>query len=105
MNKKNILKTIDNSAYVSLLAGAILVLVFEFTAVTILLKLAIILFGASFLMLSVLCGMKLYYLINQVKEGDKLLVDQAKESKPWLIVRLVISVILFVLMVTYFCLF
>lgn len=105
MSKKNILKTIDNSAYVSLLAGAVLVLVFEFTAITFLLKLAIILFGASFLMLSVLCGMKIYYLVNQVKEGDELLIDEKSDNKPWLIVRLVISILLFALMVTYFCLF
>ena len=54
MSKKDILKTLDNSSYVSLIAGAVLVLLFEFTASLVLLRLSIILFGAAFLILCVL---------------------------------------------------
>ena len=99
------LKTLDNSSYVSLIAGAILVFIFEFTASLLLLRLSIILFGAAFLILGVLCVMKLRYMKSEAKEDDELLVDKNKESKPWTIVRLVISAIFFVLMITFLCLF
>lgn len=105
MTKKDILKTLDTASYVSLLAGSVLVLIFEFTAVLVLLKLSIILFGASFLMLCVLMSLKLYYIKHETKEQDVLLVDLTKESKPWIIVRLVLSAILFVMMIVFLCLY
>ena len=105
MSNKNMLKTLDNASYVSILAGAILVLFFEIFANLLLLKLAIISFGASFLMLIVLSVMKLYFMLNEVKENDELLVDRSKESKVWLIVRLVAAIILFVLMIVFLCIY
>lgn len=105
MTKKDILKALDNASYISIISASMLVLIFEFTAVLFLLKLSIILFGASFLMLGVLCGLKLYLMKNEIKENDELLVDKTKESKPWIIVRLILSAILFVLMVVFFCLY
>jgi Ca2+/Na+ antiporter len=105
MSKREMLKTLDNSSYVSLIAGAILVFIFEFTASLLLLRLSIILFGAAFLILGVLCVMKLKYMKNETKEDDELLVDKNKESKPWTIVRLVISAIFFALMIAFLCLF
>lgn len=105
MTKKNILKTLDYSSYFSLIAGAILVLVFEFTASLVVFKLALILFGAAFLILCVLCSFKLYYLKNETKESEELLVDKTKENKTWIIVRLVFSALFFALMITFLCLF
>ena len=105
MSKKDILKTLDNSSYVSLIAGAVLVLLFEFTASLVLLRLSIILFGAAFLILCVLSSMKLLFIKKETKENEELVVDSAKEKKTWIIVRLVFSAIFFVLMVTYLCLF
>ena len=105
MSKKDMLKTLDNSSYVSLIAGAILVFIFEFTASLVLLRLSIILFGAAFLILCVLSTMKLVYLNNEAKEDDELLVDKTKEKKAWIIVRLVFGAVFFALMVTFLCLF
>lgn len=105
MSKKDILKTLDNSSYVSLIAGAVLVLLFEFTASLVLLRLSIILFGAAFLILCVLSSMKLLFIKKETKENEELVVDLTKEKKTWIIVRLVFSAIFFVLMVTYLCLF
>ena len=105
MSKKDILKTLDNSSYVSLIAGAVLVLLFEFTASLVLLRLSIILFGAAFLILCVLSSMKLVFIKKETKENEELVVDVTKEKKTWIIVRLVFSAIFFVLMVTYLCLF
>lgn len=105
MSKKNILKTLDYASYVSIVIGAILVLFFEIFAKLLLLKFALIMFGASFLILIVFSVMKLHFMIHEIKENDELLVDKEKESKPWLIVRLVLSIILFVLMITFLCLY
>ena len=67
MSKRDILKTLDNSSYISLIAGAVLVFIFEFTANLLLLRLSIILFGAAFLILCVLSTMKLVFMKNETK--------------------------------------
>lgn len=105
MSKKQLLKTLDNSSYFSIIAGAILVLFFEIFAKPLLLKAAIILFATSFLILIVLSVMKLYFMINEITENDELLVDKVKESKAWLIVRLAVSIVLFVLMIVFLCIY
>ena len=105
MSKKNILKTLDNASYVSIVLGAILVLFFEIFAELLLLKFALILFGASFLILIVFSIMKLYFMQNEIKENDELLVDKTKESKVWIIVRLSLSIVFFALMITFLCLY
>ena len=105
MSKKDVLKTLDNSSYTSLIAGAVLVFIFEFTASLVLLRLSIILFGAAFLILCVLSSMKLYYMKNETKENDELLVDKTKEKKAWVITRLVFGAVFFALMIIFLCLF
>ena len=105
MSKRNLLKTLDYASYVSILTGAILILFFEFFAGLTLLKIALIAFGASFLILIVFSVMKLYFMIHEIKEDNELLVDRQKESKAWLIVRLIFSIIFFVLMIVFLCLY
>lgn len=105
MTKKDILKTLDTASFVSLLAGAVLILIFEFTASLVILKLAMILFGAAFLILCTLCSTKLFFMNKQIMENNELLVDKSKESKPWIITRIVLSAILFVMMIVFLCLF
>ena len=105
MSKRNMLKTLDNSSYTSLIAGAVLVFIFEFTANLVLLRLSIILFGAAFLILCVLSSMKLVFIKNETKENDELVVDKTKEKKAWIIVRLVFGAVFFALMITFLCLF
>ena len=105
MSKKEMLRTLDNSSYVSLIAGAVFVFIFEFTASLILLRLATILFGAAFLILAVLCVMKLKFMKEETKEEEELLVDKTKEKKAMIIVRLVFASVFFVLMVALMCFF
>lgn len=105
MSKKDLLKVLDNSSYCSLIAGAILVLVFQLTASIVVFRLAIILFGAAFLILCVMCSMKLYFMKHETKENEELVVDKTKDSKKWIIIRLVFSAVCFALMITFLCLF
>lgn len=105
MTKKNLLKTLDTASYVSLIVGACLVLIFEFVAELLVLRFSMILFGTAFLILCVLCSLKLYYLKHETKEDDELLINQKNENKTWIIVRLVFSALFFALMITFLCLF
>ena len=105
MTKKNLLKTLDYASYVSVVLGAVLVLFFEIFASLVVMKIAIIAFGASFLMLVILSAMKLYFMNNEIKENEELLVDKTKEKKPWLIVKLVLASLMFALMIVFLCIY
>ena len=105
MSKKEVLKTLDTASYFSLITAAILVLAFEFTAKLVIFKLSIILFAAAFLILCVLCIMKIIFLKHQTIENEELVVNKDKENKVWLIVRLILSAIFFALMITFLCFF
>jgi len=106
MTKKNVLKTLDTSSYFSLILASIFVLLYSINGFgfgeIIIMRLSIILYGAAFLMLVVLCVLKLIYMKNDTKENDEVLVDKTKESKPWLYVRLVFTAICFAFTVVFF---
>lgn len=105
MSKKNLLKTLDMASYTSMIIAAIMVVIFEFTSTLVVFRLSIVLFAAAFLILCVLNAMKLYFMKNETKEDDELLVDKTKEKKSWLITKLVLSACCFVLMIVFLCLF
>ena len=102
MSKKNMLKTLDLSSYFSLILASILVLIYEFVGEILVMRFSVILYGAAFLMLVVLCVLKLIFMKNETKENDEILVDKTTESKPWLYVRLVFSAICFAFTVVFF---
>lgn len=104
MKKKDMLKTLDYSSYFSLIAASILVLVYEFVGAMALMRISVILYGVAFLVLAVLCMVKLVFMHKQTTEDDCVLVDKAVESKPWLIVRLVFAAICFAFTVVFFAL-
>ena len=105
MTKKDMLKTLDYSSYFSLIVASVLVLLYEFVGQPILMKIAVVLYGAAFLILAVFCAFKLVYMKKETKENDELLVDKTKESKPWLIVRLVFAALSFAFTVVFFAVF
>ena len=102
MKKKDMLKTLDYSSYFSLIAASILVLCYQFFGAMALMRISVILYGVAFLILAVLCAMKIVFMHKETKENDELLVDKTKESKTWLIVRLVFSVLCFAFTVVFF---
>lgn len=105
MKKKDILKTLDYSSYFSLIAASILVLIYEFVGVPVIMKISVVLYGAAFLILTVLCSMKLVFMQKETKEDDELLVDKTKESRPWTIVRLIFSALCFAFTIVFFAMF
>ena len=102
MKKKDILKTLDYSSYFSLIAASVLVLLYEFFGAMVLMRISVVLYGAAFLMLAVLCAMKLVYIHKETKEDDEVLVDKTKENRTWLIVRLAFAVLCFAFTVVFF---
>ena len=105
MSKKELLNILDVSSYFSLITAAILELIFQITGILSVFRLAVILTAAAFLILCVLCSMKIFHMKKQTIENEELLVDKNKENIVWLIVRLVFSAILFALMITLLCFF
>ena len=102
MSKKNMLKTLDAGSYFSLILASILLLIYEFVGEILVMRFSVIFYGAAFLMLVVLCVLKLIYMKNETKENDEILVDKTTESKPWLYVRLVLTAIFFAFTVVFF---
>ena len=49
--------------------------------------------------------MKLYFMKHETKENEELVVDKTKDSKKWIIIRLVFAAVCFALMITFLCLF
>ena len=105
MTRKSMLTALDRGSYFSIASGAVLILLFEILASLVLLKIALIMFAASFLMLLVLCVMKLYFMLHETKEGEELLVDGTKEKKLWIILKLVVAAVLFTTMIAFLCVY
>ena len=101
MTKKVFLKLLDVSSYFALIGAAALIILFEFTGVLLAIRVAIILFGAAFLMFDVLTILRIFYLKKETKENDVLLVDKENTSLGWLIVRLCVGIILFVFTIVF----
>ena len=68
MSKKNMLKTLDAGSYFSLILASILLLIYEFVGEILVMRFSVIFYGAAFLMLVVLCVLKLIYMKNETKE-------------------------------------
>ena len=102
MSKKNMLKTLDAGSYFSLLLASAFLLLYEFIGEILIMRFSVILYGAAFLMLVVLCVLKLIFIKNETKENDEVLVEKTSENKSWLYVRLVFSAICFAFTVVFF---
>ena len=58
-------------------------------------RIAIILYGTAFLIYAVLMTLKIVFMQREIKEDGELLIDKAKTSLGWLIIRLILSILLF----------
>lgn len=105
MTKQNLLKILDIGSYVSLIIASILVLLYEFVGEAVLMKVSVVVYGVAFLMLVVLCVMKLIFMKHDAKENDELLVDKTKEKTALIYVKLVFGAICFAFTVVFFAMF
>ena len=105
MNKKDILKTLDISSFVSAIIATVLVLIFQFTGSVAVMKYAIIMYTVCFLILTIVLSIKVYMTFSkkyqaemveeQTAEGEK--TDENDTKKKTLsIVYLVLSALAFI---------
>ena len=104
MTKKDMLKAMDNAIYFSLIAASALVLLFEFTGVYFAVRVAVLLYGAAFLIFSALNITKIVFIKKNVTENETVLVEKNNNNLTWIIVRLILAVVAFAFTVVLFVL-
>ena len=95
MTKKDFLKTLDIASLISIVCATVFVLLYQFSGAYSLIKLAIIMYTASFLILVVFYAMQTYFVFAKTKQDDKLILEMNKKDKILLITKLVLSVLAF----------
>ena len=97
MSKKDILKTLDLASLISIVIATILVVVFEFVGSYSVIKFAIVMYTAAFLILVVFYSLKLYFSCAGTEENGEKIIEQTKKEKGFLIAKLVLGAIAFAL--------
>ena len=97
MSKKDILKTLDLASLISIVIATILVVIFEFVGEYNVIKFALVMYTASFLILVSFFSLKLYFSCAGTEEAGEKIIVQSKKEKGFLIAKLVLGVIAFAL--------
>ena len=96
MKKKDLLRTFDLASLAAIIIATIMVICYEFIGATNLLTLILIFYAAAALSLLVFHVLRLIYFVKDYKEDDVSLVDKNTEKKSMLILKIVLSSIIFV---------
>ncbi len=104
MNKKEILKVFDLSSLVALAVATVLVFIFQFTGNSLVVRYALVLYTASFLLLTVFLAVKTVFCFKKIKlDEDE--ADYTKKQKIFLCVKLALALVLFVFSLIIFILY
>ena len=104
MSKKDIFKILDISSFISAIIATVLVLIFQFTGNTLIMKYSIVMYVVCFLMLTIVLSIKVYmafskkYQVEMTEEnieGENFEENSAKK-KTLSIVYLVLSALAFI---------
>lgn len=96
MNKKELLKTLDLAGFVSIIVATILVLIFQFTGSSSVVKVALVMYSASFLIMTTLFALKTYFVYKKTELDGKIMFELDKKQRAFLITKLVLCFIIFV---------
>ncbi len=97
MNKKEVLRTLDLASFVAIILATIMVFIFQFVGDYVVIKVAVIMYAASFAIMTLFYALKLYYNIKKTMQNDELVVeDLNKKQKAFLITKLVLSALAFI---------
>ena len=96
MNKKDILKTLDIASMVSIFIATLLVFIYQFVGEYQVVRFAVIMYTASFLILTVFYALKTYFVFSKAQTEEGLISEQTTKDKAFLITKLVLSVLAFV---------
>ena len=98
MNKKDFLRTLDLASFVAIVIATILVFVFQLNGVYMVVKFSIIMYAASFALMSMFYTLTLVFNLKQTMQNDELVVDNMnKKQRATLIAKMVFSIIACVL--------
>ena len=96
MNKKDILKTLDIASIVSIFIATLLVFIYQFVGEYQVVRFAVIMYTASFLILTVFYAIKTYFVFSKTQENGEMMFEQTTKDKSFLITKLVLSALAFV---------
>lgn len=98
MNKKDFLKTLDLASFVAIIIATILVFVFQLNGEYMVIKFSIIMYAASFALMSVFYSLTLFFNLKKTTQNDELVVeDMNKKQRAFLITKIALSAIAFIL--------
>lgn len=95
MNKKEIIKILDLASFVAVIIATFLVVLFQITGIDFQIKLALVMYDATTLMLSVMFALKLAFSLKKQEDKDELFV-LSKKQLGFLITKLALSIIAFI---------
>ena len=95
MTKKDFLKTLDIASLISIVCATIFVFAYQFSGAYNLIKFAIIMYTASFLILTVFYGLQTYYVFAKTLQDGKPVCEMTKKDKIFLVTKFVLSVLAF----------
>lgn len=98
MNKKEVIKTLDISSFVSAVIATLLVLIFEFTGEYMVMKVSIVMYAACFLILITMLSIKVYNTFRKKEEvaGEETGEGSIKKEKVTAVLLLVGACVAFI---------
>ena len=96
MKKRDILKTLDFASLVSIFIATVLVIVYQFAAKYRVIWFSIVMYAASFLILTVFYAIKTYFVFAKAEEDGAEIFNLSKRDKGFMIAKLALSAIGFV---------
>ena len=96
MTKRDILKTLDIASMISIFISTILVFIYQFVGEYQVIRFAIIMYTAAFLILTVFYSLKTYFVFKRTQEDGQVMFELTKSEKAWLITKVVLSALAFI---------
>lgn len=96
MNKRDFLKTLDVASLIAIAVSTVLVFIYQMVGTYQVIKFALIMYTASFLILTAFYGLKTFFVFAKTKEDGVIMFEMQKKDKALLLTKLALSVIAFV---------
>ncbi len=100
MNKKEILKILDIASIISIFIATLLVLIYQFVGEYQVIRFAIIMYTASFLILTVFYLLQTIFVFKNATQDGKPMFVMEKSDKIWLVAKFVLAALAFVFTLT-----
>lgn len=90
MSKKDFLKILDISSFVALVIATILAVIFQFGGSATIIKVAVVMYSVSFLIMTAFYALQTYFAYAKTMENETQIVNLNKKQKGYLITKLVL---------------